>query len=81
MAMVSLQERRPAQLVLEDGTVYSGWGFGASKNAPGEVGKLPRVCEMIVLVSISDRYGWVRGITDRPVIQGTDTGINLSIDW
>lgn len=32
-------ERRSACLVLEDGTVYNGWGFGAILDTPGEVGR------------------------------------------
>lgn len=40
MSTTLQQRRKRAQLVLEDGTVYKGWGFGAVKNTPGEVGKL-----------------------------------------
>ena len=35
-----LQDRKSAQLVLDDGTVYDGWAFGAFKSTPGEVGEL-----------------------------------------
>ena len=38
--IVMLQERKTAQLVLNDGTVYDGWAFGAFKSTPGEVGEL-----------------------------------------
>ena len=34
-----VRKRRSAALVLSDGTVYKGWGFGSMKDASGEVGK------------------------------------------
>lgn len=34
-------ETKTARLILEDGSVFEGYLFGACRSSPGEVGKLP----------------------------------------
>lgn len=43
-----INESKTARLILEDGSVFEGYLFGACRSSPGEVGKRERPREMTV---------------------------------
>ena len=50
-----ISESKTARLILEDGSVFEGYLFGACRSSPGEVGKLKH----------GDHVNWLGGTTTR----------------
>ncbi len=82
-------EKKAAYLLLEDGSLFEGQSFGANIDTDGELGLLfsrtkIRKClldlTILNLLSILDRYDWLRGELDRSLIQESNTRAHISID-
>ena len=73
-------------LILEDGTQFSGFVFGAETNTTGEVGRR-HAWEILLLdrsrlsSSISNWYGRLQRISDWSIVLWRNLGPDVSIDW
>lgn len=73
-------------LILEDGTQFSGFVFGAETNTTGEVGRI-HVWKIILLdpsrmsSSVSNWYGRLQRVSDWSIVLWRNLGTDVSIDW
>lgn len=73
-------------LILEDGTQFSGFVFGAETNTTGEVGKI-RTWKIIFLdlfrisSSVSNWHGRLQRVPDGSIVLWRNLGTDVSIDW
>lgn len=47
----NMENKKSAQLILEDGSVYPGWAFGSETSTSGEVGEF-QTCRLVDVLNI-----------------------------
>lgn len=58
-AVQGLSKARQASLVLEDGTEFRGFAFGATVSVPGEVGKVLFFCLFLQVIAFEETHQYL----------------------